>query len=110
MDGVVDRAGLADVTCRTGADLDDVAALRLEREVLVERRHTVDARDADVQHLRDHRQALLAEVAARGLNVLQNSNEIRGAAAVALYDGDGFLSVGIHAFPPSKHCGSGVCA
>ena len=41
IDRIIDRPGLAHMTRRTRADLDDMLSLGLQRKILVECRHTV---------------------------------------------------------------------
>ena len=55
---------------RARADLDDVLSLGLEREVLIERRHTVDLGNADAERIGNEREVLLTEVVVRRLHVL----------------------------------------
>ena len=79
-DGVIDRLGFPDMTCRTVADLDDVLAFGLEREVLEEGRHTVRLGDRDAKLARDQLQIALAEIALLRLNILKDRDQ-RGLAA-----------------------------
>ena len=84
-DGVIDRLGFPDMTCRTVADLDDVLALGFQREILEESRHAVHLGDRNAKLARDQLQIALAEIAVLRLNILKNRDQ-RGLAATMLVD------------------------
>ena len=59
---VLNGSGFAHVACRAGAYLDDVPALGLQREILIESGHAVHLCRADAQLFRDQGQRSLAQV------------------------------------------------
>ena len=75
IEGVQNAVRLLDVAGGAVAELDDVFALRLHREMGVEGRHAVDPRRRDADAGRDIADHVLRQIFINSLNLLKNRNQ-----------------------------------
>ncbi|SCJ24438.1 Uncharacterised protein [uncultured Blautia sp.] len=88
------------MACRAGAYLDDVPALGLQREILIESGHAVHLCRADAQLFRDQGQRSLAQVLILPLDLLHDRDQVRLIAAVGVDDRLRPVQILLHKFSP----------